>query len=204
MPKVIQRRQREPGVEKPSDLWRTDPALFAALHEEFAFDLDCAANRDNHLVDRWLGPGGVAEDALVAPGLRYWGNFGTRGYLNPPYSTDLILPFLRQTVIESQWMTLVLLVPYTPDTRWWAFTDYAVEIREIPHRVKYVQSDGRTAAAAMFPSAVLVYRPQPGVLRGDPRRVVWDYPDSARRVRGEILDPSIARLGHRRRLLLPT
>lgn len=67
------------------------------------------------------------------------------------------------------------LVPYTPDTRWWQHTQQAAEIREIPHRVPYLRADGVTKTGAMFASAIVVWRPQPGIVRGDPRRVVWTY-----------------------------
>lgn len=71
--------------------------------------------------------------------------------------------------------TLVTVTPYTPDTVWWQAMQEATEIREIPHRVGYLKADGVTSAHAMFPSAIGVFRPQPGILRGEPRRVVWDY-----------------------------
>jgi len=34
---------------------------------------------------------------------------------------------------------------------------------------------GVTKTGAMFPPAIVVFRPQPGIVRGDPRRVVWTY-----------------------------
>lgn len=170
--KQIRRTPRAPGEPKPSDRWRTEPALFAALHAEFGFQIDLAADTENRLVDRWLGPGGLAEDALAVS----WVAYARRGYLNSPYSAGHLDAFLEKAIDEAgHGFTTVALTPCTPDTRWWQLTEWAAEIREIPHRVGYLSPDGQTKAGAMFASAVVVFRPQPGILRGGPRRVVWDY-----------------------------
>lgn len=176
--KRIERRPRVPGAPKASDRWRTEPALFRALHAEFGFQVDLAADGENTLLDRWLGPGGFAADALAVAWSLHW----RRGYLNAPYSAGFLDAFLAKAVEEAaQGFTTVALTPYTPDVRWWRRTDDAAEIREIPHRVGYLTPDGQAKAGAMFASAALVFRPQPGVLRGQPRRVVWDYPRETRR-----------------------
>jgi DNA (cytosine-5)-methyltransferase 1 len=155
--KQIRRTKRQPGEPKPSDFWRTPRALFVALHAEFGFHLDLAADTENHLVDRWLGPGGLAENALTVP----WTDYGRRGFANPPYSSDLIAPFLAKFAQEAEaGFTTVALTPCTPDTRWWQLTQHASEIREIPHRVGYLKADGVKKTGAMFASAVLVFRPQ--------------------------------------------
>lgn len=170
--KRIRRLKADPGKPKASDHWRTDPKLFAALHAEFGFHVDLAADASNRLLSAWLGPGGLADDALTVR----WSDYGSRGFLNPPYSSALIMTFVQKAAAEAgQGFTSVVLTPYTPDTRWWSWTKEASEIREIPHRVKYLKADGTTPAGAMFPSAVVVFRPQPGILRGEPRRVVWTY-----------------------------
>ncbi len=73
-----------------SACWRTPPELFEALDTEFDFVLDAAADRINHLCARWLGPGGLAPDALAED----WGRrimLPTRegvAFLNPPYSVE--------------------------------------------------------------------------------------------------------------------
>lgn len=173
MAKRLRRTPHVPGAPKSSDHWRTPRDLFLALHVEFGFQVDLAADETNYLVDRrWLGPGGLAPDALAVP----WSDFGRRGFLNPPYSSAWIAAFMAKAAAEARrGFTTVALTPYTPDTQWWQQTRHAAEIREIPHRVPYLKSDGITKSGAMFPSAIVVFRPQPGVLRGDPRRVVWTY-----------------------------
>lgn len=183
MPKILKRVAAPPGELKPSDLWRTPKNLFAALDAEFDFCVDLAANTDDHLCEYWLGPGAFHPDALKTRWLSAQiecGDIMARptGFLNPPYSSSLIRLFMAKAAAETEYgFTTVALVPYTPDTQWWQCTYAAAEIREIPHRVGYLKADGHTKAHAMFPSAVVIFRPQPGIVRGEPRRVVWDYRD---------------------------
>lgn len=172
--KQITRTASVEGEPKASDLWRTPLDLFAALHAEFRFMVDLAADADNALLRIWLGQGGVAGDALVASWMAL--PIASPGFLNPPYSAALIARFVEKAAHEaSQGFTTVALLPCDPSTRWWQFTRSATEIREIPHRVGYLKADGTSKAGAMFPSCVAVFRPQPGILRAQPRRVVWSY-----------------------------
>ena len=165
------RTPRVEGEIKASDLWRTPPPLFAALDAEFHFDLDLAADATNHLCPRWLGPGGAAEDALTVR----WADFGSVGFLNKPYSVELIIRFMAAASRHGREMTVVALHPHDTSTVWWDFTRSAAEIREMPTRVPYLRADGVTKAGAMFASAVTVFRPQPGILRAQPRRVLWSW-----------------------------
>jgi phage N-6-adenine-methyltransferase len=170
--KIIKRVKHVPGTVRESDLWRTPRAVFDKLHEEFVFDLDLAADADNHLLPRYLGVGGLAPDALAVR----WADVGKCGFLNPPYSAELIRAFMRHVTAQAEHgFTTVCLVPNSISTRWWVETRWAVEIREIERRVPYLRSDGITIAGAMFDSVVVVYRPQPGIVRGQPRRVVWTW-----------------------------
>lgn len=161
------------GEPKASDLWRTPPDLFAALDREFEFGLDLAASAENALVRLYLGPGGLADDALTTSWAAH--NVGP-GFLNSPYSAALIAQFIEKAALESdRGFTTVALTPFDPSTRWWQWTRRATEIRAIPHRVGYLKADGTTKAGAMFPSCVVVFRPQPGIVRAQPRHVVWTY-----------------------------
>jgi hypothetical protein len=146
--------------------------LFNALDDEFGgFQIDLAATSANHLCGLWFGEGGEAPDALVVP----W--MSGPGFLNPPYSSALIKAFLAKALAETaHWCTTVALVPDTPDTQWYQYLHGAQEIRHIPHRVRYLKADGVTAAGAMFPSCVAIFRPQPGVRQpAGPRHVTWSY-----------------------------
>jgi len=171
--KQIKRTKLAPGEVRASDGWRTPRALFAALDAEFGFDLDLAADATNTLCRRWLGPGGLAEDALAAR----WADFGRVGFLNMPYSSDLILRFMAAVAQHRDDMTIVALHPHDSSVGWWHYTRCAVEIREMPHRVPYLRADGITKAGAMYASAISIYRPQPGILIGQPRHVLWSWKD---------------------------
>lgn len=121
-------------------------------------------------------------------------------------------PWVKKCWLEAQaGFATVALLPHRPDTRWWRLTQHAAEIREIPHRVPFllpvevfearnalrlaqekkpikgkIVQDGVTKAVrtngAGFPSAVVIWRPQPGVIAPAlPRRVLWDYLNRTKR-----------------------
>lgn len=174
--KRIRRTVSVPGQEKASDRWRSPRRLVEALDAEFGFEIDLAADAENALTftrgSGWFGPGSdLALDALATR----WRDHGERGYGNFPYSSPLVALFMEHAARQAHEFTTVALTPYTPSETWWQWTRYATEIREIPHRVPYLRADGATAASAMFSSAVLVFRPQPGVKRAQPRRVTWTW-----------------------------
>ena len=92
----------------------TPQALFAALHAEFNFTLDAAADETNHKCDLWFGPGGLAVNALGED----WGGEGSVVFVNPPYSD--CKTFVAKAAEEAKkGATVVLLVPARTDTRWW-------------------------------------------------------------------------------------
>jgi hypothetical protein len=183
--KRIQRTAKAPGEPKASNGWRTPPACFAALDAEFEFSIDLAADETNHLCPLWLGPGGRYHDALDPAA--EWAALARSvhprhpaGFLNTPYSADLIGGFMQRARFESfHGLTVVTLIPDTHDTRWYRTLEQASEIRRIPHRVPYLTSDGQTKAGAMFPSRVAVFRPSPGVQHGAPRIVSWTWRTAA-------------------------
>lgn len=149
-----------PGImssENPN--WRTPPSLFEPLQVEFRFDLDAAADPKSHLLDRWLGPGSLlAENALAADD---WSHFGTRAWLNPPYSRKLRLqiePWLNAA--SRQTIPVVALVPARVDTAWWhrIVMTTASEIRLIEGRVNFIHPEtGLPGTGGTFPSALVIW-----------------------------------------------
>ena len=67
-----------------SDEWGTPTPLFSLLNAVHDFALDAAASPHNAKCPRYLGPGGLAEDALQADWLELSG--GDPIWLNAPYS----------------------------------------------------------------------------------------------------------------------
>ncbi len=193
------------GSEFPD--WMTPGELYRALDLEVqaygffesntpGISTDLAASITTHLAPNWLGPGGnYGEDALMAD----WHLLPQPCFLNPPYSRELNMPIepwvekLRDESAKGGFYFSLL--PHRPDTRWWSLTKHAAEIREIPHRVKFVlppeaflARNARRIASGLapltktggagFPSALVVWHPQPGVISPAlPRRVTWDYLD---------------------------
>jgi len=146
------------------DEWTTPVEFYAALEAELGpFDLDAAATAATTRCARWLGPGGLAPDALTAA----WGMPRAVVFLNPPYSR--VRAFMTKAAVEVhvRQCTVVALVPARTDTRWWhehiwdrhRHTARAgVEIRFVRGRLRF----GTATASAPFPSVVLILRPAGG------------------------------------------
>lgn len=148
-----------------SDSWRTPRELFerlAALHGPF--DIDAAADIDNHLCDVWFGPGSrFNEDALAVP----WGSDAPyRVYCNPPYSRGMVGRFVAKAVAEARAGRSVttLLIPAWTDSEWWErfVWDAArgrfrpgAEVQFLRGRVRFFRPDGTRAGSPTFASVVV-------------------------------------------------
>lgn len=95
----------------------TPPEFIKAVEARFGkIDLDLAANASNHVAPRYLGPGGLAEDALA---YNHWGSLNTGGlaYLNPPFAK--VLPWAyRATTSRKNGLRVALLIPAAVCTDW--------------------------------------------------------------------------------------
>lgn len=135
------------------DDWQTPPELFQRYHHKFNFILDAAANRNNHLLPAWFGPGGEEEDALSTEWPLNQGNV----WLNPPYSRGLQIKFVKKALAEvnkHRFYSVVALLPARTDTA--LFHDYLyhqpqVHISFLRGRLKFV---GATNSAP-FPSMIV-------------------------------------------------
>lgn len=136
------------------DDWRTPPDLFAALDAEFHFTVDAAANAENHLCERWWGPGGEIDDALATR----WHK--ETCWLNPPYSR--VAAFVSIADFWLPWARTVMLIPARTDTRWWHEHIWdrnnhqpheGVQVRFLKGRLKFSGSPN----PAPFPSVIVVF-----------------------------------------------
>lgn len=186
--------------------WRTEIALWEALAAEFNFGLDAAATAASALgqgVTRvgYFGPDHPEaryRDALAVPD---WGAAasGYDVFCNPPSSREegiSLEPWLEKFVGQAKLgVTTVAVLPHKTSTSWWRYCRQAQEIREIPYRVKFWLPDEELATinaaraaetpprpplksgdSAGFDSAVVVFRPQPGIVQpAAPRVVTWSY-----------------------------
>lgn len=164
-----------------SSIWRTPPKLFAKLDREFRFAIDASANDENHLCDRWFGPGSALMPCALSSGIA-WSYFSPEGafFSNPPFSRQQgldIAPWMEAYARHGQYNTVAGLIPARTDTSWWHHyvMSCADEIRLVPGRVKFFLPDGTEGGSAPFPSAVVIWKPLHGRLRVAPRIVAWDY-----------------------------
>jgi site-specific DNA-methyltransferase (adenine-specific) len=137
--------------------WATPRDLFDALDAEFHFDIDVCATKHNAKCLRYWTKEHNALTKEWGCRLTYW--------MNPPYGREIGTWMERAYRASLNGSTVVCLVPSRTDTAWW--WDYAMkgEIRFIRGRVKFVRDDGKCDSAP-FPSAVVVFRPDPLYLSG--------------------------------------
>jgi len=144
-------------------VWRTPPALYSALDQEFAFTLDVAADEDNAQCDRFFDR---EADALG----QTWA--GESVFCNPPYGRDLER-WLRKAETEARdnGATVVMVLPARTGNRW--FHRYVLgraEVRFIEGRLGFTLG-GAGRARAPFDSMVVVFYPGEGgcsALRAQP------------------------------------
>lgn len=132
--------------------WATPPHVFEALHKEFAFTLDAAANAANALLPEWYGPDHpdpARRDGLTTD----WAGDARGGtiYVNPPYGRA-IGTWMAKADQESANATVVALIPARTDTQWWHRHVQHHEVRLLEGRLRF----GGHKQFAPFPSAAIV------------------------------------------------
>jgi phage N-6-adenine-methyltransferase len=123
------------------DTWRTPPKLFEwAAKRYLFFDIDLAANAQNHLCPVWYGDGGRG-DAFAEK----WSDIfpARRGWCNPPYSK--IAPWVDKAVSEAaDGFETVMLIPAPNGEKYTQkLFQHAVSITWIIGRVGFVDSTGK-------------------------------------------------------------
>lgn len=126
--------------------WETPPALYAALHAEFAFNLDPAATAANAKCPRFYTK---QDDGLS----KNWE--GERVFLNPPYGRRIIEAWVKKAA-TGRCEVAVLLIHARTDTKWfqnWVLP-CAHELRLVKGRVRFVGAP----SSSPFPSVIVVYK----------------------------------------------
>lgn len=102
-----------------SDECRTPDELFNKLNEEFNFDIDLCATKENKKCKFWCGD---YLNYLKLPNSLTQYNCA---FINPPYSNPK--PFIEKAWEDSKHCKIVCLVKCDPSTKWWAtFWDYNI------------------------------------------------------------------------------
>ena len=128
--------------------WETPQDFFDKLNEEFNFDLDVCASKENAKCKKYYNKD---EDGLN----RNW-NKGVWKWMNPPYGREIG----KWIAKASEERMTVALIPARTDTKY--FHDYIynkpnVEIRFIKGRLKFCMG-GVQGQSAPFPSMVVIFR----------------------------------------------
>ncbi|HAS1184546.1 TPA: phage N-6-adenine-methyltransferase [Enterobacter cloacae] len=141
------------------DLWRTPPALFAALDAEFCFQLDAAASPHNTLCRKFIT---AEQNTLETP----WDDYlNVPGYvwMNPPYSD--ITPFVKKAAAESaNQIGTVMLVPADTSVGWFKEAIHtASEVRFITAgRLAFINPvTGKPVSGNNKGSLLLIWKPYP-------------------------------------------
>ena len=123
------------------------PRFFETLNNEFNFDLDVCATKDNHKCEEYFTKenSGLTKD---------WG--GRRVFCNPPYGREIgtwVEKCYREGHKDNT--LVVMLIPARTDTKYFHdFILHRAEIRFVSGRLKF--GDGK--GSAPFPSMVVIYR----------------------------------------------
>jgi phage N-6-adenine-methyltransferase len=146
-------RWRAATSESATDRWHTPEALYVALHREFDFTIDLAADEGNAKQARYLDR---EDDALAID----WS--GERAFCNPPYGRGLEKWVEKGFVAAYQGGALVvMLLPARTGNRWFhRFCLPHGEIRFIQGRLNFQR--GNTTAKrhrSPFDSMIVVFRP---------------------------------------------
>lgn len=130
-----------------TDLWETPQDLFDELNDEFGFDIDVCATKENAKCSRYFTKeqNGLLQD---------WDGVV---WCNPPYGREIGKWVEKAYKSYQDGAIIVMLLPARTDTKW--FHDYILEkaeIRFIRGRLKF----GGSKNAAPFPSMVVIFRPK--------------------------------------------
>ena len=170
MPNIVE--SNTPPLEK--DEWRTLPALYDWLDDEFGFGYDFAATDENSLATGRFTKERSALDS------NDWFHFGTdvaylntTGFLNPPFSQvgEFLAKANEQVLLAGEKFVKPVIVCLVradaPETKWWrdnvldsdGFIRH--EVRYLYPRLPYCDPSGEVRKNILWPSALVIMRPIP-------------------------------------------
>lgn len=177
----------------------TPPDLFAALDEEFSFDVDLFANEKNSTQKVWFGPGSPIgpeyTDSLSVmwhfePGTAHTGmRFArtTKGFGNPPYGKFVPKALAKAKFEAERGFLSVFLLPLRVTRAFKSIILPYADIRFCDERVKFwyerkpklqlnKKSGKMEHMGALFDSIIVIFRPRnPGMLFYPKAPEVWTW-----------------------------
>ena len=146
-----------------SDQWQTPDDLYKKLDDEFNFEVDLCATRDNKKTAVW-------SDDIQTQVIRGIFDEFQSFWMNPPYSRGNIELCMKWAIEQANMSNgiLVTLTRFDPSTDWFqTYVDgVADEVRMLARRVRFVGAP----SAYNFPCCVAIYN-DPG------RRCDWGMED---------------------------
>lgn len=139
--------------------WRTPPDLWGQIVEIWNPTFDLAANVENHLCEKWSGPGSDRADALA-----YWFPVSNdTAYCNPGFSGMLQWVLLcEQFVKEERFKEVILMGMVAPSTEWYRrAAECANEIIMLSPRVQFVPPPGVKPSSNSHDNALFIFRKSP-------------------------------------------
>lgn len=143
------------------DRWGTPPEVVRWVLENIGpITLDAAADDETALVEHYIGPGGLVEDALE----NEWPETDGVAFCNPPYSKRAggLEAWCRAMYENSRRMVVVgLFFSRTETKAWHNFVALADRVYFVKKRLKFIDPDtGKVAGWAPAPSVIVVWRPR--------------------------------------------
>ena len=132
--------------------WETPKKLFDKLNDEFHFQTDVAASKENSKCSNYVDS---EKDALSIS----WEDLGNI-FCNPPYERTLQDAFIKKAYEESLKTNnkIVVLIPARTDTvRWHEHIFGKAEVRFLKGRVRFEENGIPRKHGATFPSALVIY-----------------------------------------------
>lgn len=112
------------------DKWETPPRLYQQLDDEFQFTLDPCCEEHTAKCNRYYTE---EEDGLF----QSWK--GEIVFVNPPYSRGNIDKWVRKCYLESEYATVVGLLPVSSSSDWWhKYLIGKAELRFVNKRIRFI------------------------------------------------------------------
>jgi phage N-6-adenine-methyltransferase len=150
-----------------TEMWGTPQALFNQLNDEFHFDLDVCAIKENAKCDKFFSP---EDDGLK----QSW--YG-KCFMNPPYGKEIkfwIEKAYNEILNNKNVNLVVALLPARTDTKYFhnyilsfsilnknynkILNKFESEIRFIKGRLKFNDGKGLSSGPAPFPSMIVIWK----------------------------------------------